>query len=214
MEVDRLRLGEELNEGAVTAPRPAASVIVLRNDTQALEVLLVQRNPAQRFMGGAWVFPGGALDPEDGEGQPGLRAAGLRECAEEAGVALTGLDALEPWSRWITPAQVKIRFDTWFYLAPAPADASPRVDGYECVDWRWSSPGATLAAHAADELSLVFPTVRHLEQLSAFESAEELLAFARGRTVEPIEPRVRMEGETARVVVLPGEPGYEEAARG
>lgn len=197
----------------MTTPRPAASVIVLRGGAQALEVLLVQRNPAQRFMGGAWVFPGGALDPEDGEGQPGLRAAGLRECTEEAGVALAGPDALEPWSRWITPAQVKIRFDTWFYLARAPEDAAPHVDGQECVEWRWSSPGAALAANAADELSLVFPTVKHLERLSAFGSAEELLAFARGRTVEPIEPRVRMEGETARVV-LPGEPGYGEAARG
>jgi hypothetical protein len=55
----------------------------------------------------------------------------------------------------------------------------------------------------------VFPTIKHLEQLSMFGSAEELLAHARGREVHPVQPRVLMQGETARIV-LPGEPGYED----
>jgi len=53
----------------------------------------------------------------------------------------------------------------------------------------------------------VFPTIKHLEQLSVFASVEELLAYARGRDVEPVEPRVVMEGEVARIL-LPGDPGY------
>src|ERR687888_286592 len=61
VEVDRPGPGEELNTGAPTEPRPAATVIVLRGGSARLEALLVQRNPAARFMGGAWVFPGGAL---------------------------------------------------------------------------------------------------------------------------------------------------------
>lgn len=209
METDRPGPGEELNAGPVTVPRLAATVLVLRGGADALEVLLVQRNPAQRFMGGAWVFPGGALDPEDGAGEDGLRAAGVRECAEEAGVELAGPADLVPWSRWITPAQVKIRFDTWFFLAAAPDGATPRVDGRECVDWRWSTPAAALAAHAGEELPMVFPTLKHLEGLTRFGTTDELLAFARGRRVEPVEPQVLMEGETARVV-LPGEPGYQD----
>ena len=57
-------------------PRLAATVIVLRGGgDESLEVLLVQRNPQARFMGGAWVFPGGAVAPEDGEGDAALRAA-------------------------------------------------------------------------------------------------------------------------------------------
>src|SRR5215218_2543559 len=66
MAVDRPAPGEELNLGEEpTRPRQAATVIVLRGDAATLEILLVQRNPAQRFMGGAWVFPGGAVDAAD-----------------------------------------------------------------------------------------------------------------------------------------------------
>src|SRR3989442_151569 len=119
--------GEQLNRGAVTTPRLAASVIVLRGGEEALEVLLVQRNPDARFMGGAWVFPGGSVDAADGEGEPALRAAALREAEEEAGVRIADPGELVPYSRWITPAEVKIRFDTWFFVAHAPADAAPRV---------------------------------------------------------------------------------------
>ena len=200
--------GEELNTGAVTTPRLAASVIVLRGAHRALEVLLVQRNPASRFMGGAWVFPGGAVDAADGEGETALRAAGVREVAEEAGVAIAGPDALVPYSRWITPKVVKIRFDTWFFLSPVPWETAPQIDGGECVDWRWSTPQAALDAHAADQLQLVFPTIKHLEQLASFASADALMEHARGRPVEPVEPRVVLEGEVARVL-LPGDPGYD-----
>ena len=202
--------GEELNRGAVTPPRLAASVMLLRGDDAGLEVLLVQRNPETRFMGGAWVFPGGSVDPGDGEGEPALRAAALREAEEEAGVRIAHPDRLVPYSRWITPAQVKIRFDTWFFVAHAPAEAAPCVDGAECVDWRWHTPADALAAQRAGELQLVFPTIKHLEQLSGFASAAALVEHARGQTVRPIEPRVVIEGEVARVL-LPGEPGYEDA---
>lgn len=203
--------GEELNLGAVTVPRLAASVIVLRGGGDGLEILLVQRNPTSRFMGGAWVFPGGAVDGVDGVGDEALRVAGVREVAEEAGIAIADPASLVPYSRWITPAVVKIRFDTWFFLAPVGADAAPEVDGGECVDWRWSTPQGALDAYAADQLSLVFPTIKHLEQLATFPSADALLAHARGREVLPVEPRVVMEGEVARVL-LPGDPGYEAEA--
>lgn len=200
--------GEELNTGAVTTPRLAASVIVMRGGARALEVLLVQRNPAARFMGGAWVFPGGSVDASDGEGDTGLRTAGVREVEEEAGIALDDPARLVPFSRWITPAAVKIRFDTWFYLAPVPAQTQPQIDGGECVDWRWSTPQGALDAHTAGDLMLVFPTIKHLEQLAAFPHVDALLAHARKREVLPVEPRVVLEGEVARVL-LPGDPGYE-----
>ena len=203
MQADRPAPGEELNPGEPTRPRRAATVILLRGGGERLEVLLVRRNPAARFMGGAWVFPGGALD--DGESH---RGAGIRELAEEAGIALEGPDALLEFSRWITPPQVRIRFDTLFFLARAPEGAEPRPDGAETVDARWYAPRAALEAFSRGEIELVFPTVKNLEQLSGFESADQLLGWAHGREVEPVVPHVVMEGEVARVV-LPGEPGYE-----
>jgi 8-oxo-dGTP pyrophosphatase MutT (NUDIX family) len=209
MEVDRPGPGEELNtSGDVAAPRLAASVIVLRGGSEALEVLLVRRTPAARFMGGVWVFPGGAVDAGEDE----LDAA-LRELEEEAAIGGIDRDALVRFSQWITPAQVKIRFDTHFFLAPVPGGAEPAIDGEEIVDLGWFAPGGALEAYGRGELELVFPTIKHLEQLAAFGSADELLDYARGRTVEAIEPRVIQSGETARVV-LPGEPGYDDRSRG
>jgi 8-oxo-dGTP pyrophosphatase MutT (NUDIX family) len=196
--LDAVATGEELNTGEATEPRSAATVIVLRGGTERLEVLLVRRNPAARFMGGAWVFPGGAVDGEEDH-----RVAAVREVEEEAGIALPDPEALLLFSRWITPPQVKIRFDTLFFLVAAPQDAEPRPDGGETVDARWYAPRAALD----DEIELVFPTVKTLEALARFDSADELLAWAAGREVEPIEPIVVIEGEVARVV-LPGEPGY------
>jgi 8-oxo-dGTP pyrophosphatase MutT (NUDIX family) len=200
--------GEELNTGPETVPRVAATVILMRGGATGLEVLLAQRNPRARFMGGAWVFPGGAVSASDGEGEAGRRAAAVRELSEETGVTIDDPAALVAFSRWITPAVVKIRYDTWFFLAMAPDDAQPQIDGHEMVDARWFTPAQALAAARSGEIMLVFPTIKHLEQLSTFPSAHALIEHARTRAVAPVQPRVVGTGETARIV-LPGEPGYD-----
>ena len=209
MSANRPEPGAEFNHGPATVPRLAATVIVLRGDSEKLEVLLAQRTPEARFMGGAWVFPGGAVSPGDGEGDAALRAAAIRELHEEAGIELADPDELVAFSRWITPQEVKIRYDTWFFLARLPDGAEPAVDGEEMVDARWYTPAAALAAGESDEILLVFPTIKHLEQISVFACAGDLLEHARTRTVTPIQPRVVGSGEHARIV-LPGEPGYED----
>ncbi|HXD53914.1 MAG TPA: NUDIX hydrolase [Solirubrobacteraceae bacterium] len=199
--------GAELNTGPPVKPRQAASVILLRGGAEKLELLLVRRTPEARFMGGVWVFPGGAVDAEEGDGDGAHRLAAVRELAEEASVELAGPDELVKFSRWITPAMVSIRFDTHFFLATLPEGEEPAVDGEECVDLGWFTPQGALDAHAADEILLVFPTIKHLEQLGAFATVEALLDYARGREVLPVEPHVVMEGEVARIL-LPGDSGY------
>jgi 8-oxo-dGTP pyrophosphatase MutT (NUDIX family) len=191
-------------EGEPTPPRQAATVIVLRGGASALEVLLVRRTEAARFMGGVWVFPGGAVDAHEGDGDAAHRAAALRELEEEAALRLDDPGALVKFSRWITPREVAIRYDTHFFLAPLPEGQEPRVDGEECVDLAWFTPRAALDAAQREEIVLVFPTIKHLEQLAGFESADAVLDHARGRTVEPVVPHVVMDGEVARVV-LPGD---------
>ena len=104
-------------------------------------------------------------------------------------------------------AAVQIRFDTHFFLAVLPDGQEPRIDGEECVDLGWFTPQAGLDAYRDGKIALVFPTIKHLEQLSEFASVEELMAYARGREVQPVQPKVLLEGEVARIV-LPGEPGY------
>ena len=191
-------------EGEPSTPRQSATLILLRDGDPGLELLLVKRNPAQRFMGGYWVFPGGAVDADEDH-----RAAAMRELAEEAGVTNVEPEALVEYSRWITPEQIEIRFDTRFFLARAPADARPRADGDECVDLRWTTPRAALDAYARSEIALVFPTLRHLEELSRFATVDAALEHARAREIVAVLPRVVVEGDQTRVV-LPGEPGYDD----
>ncbi len=202
MRIDRPPPSQELNTGRPAEPRPAASVIVVRDAaSRGIEVLLVQRNPNARFMGGVWVFPGGTVHEGDG----GPEGAARRELTEEAGIELR--DGLTPFSRWITPVEIKVRFDTWFFIAPAPPGAQPACDGEECVDFCWLEPATALEAGRREELSLVFPTIKHLEQLVPLPSVKEALAAARDRDLTPVLPRiVTREGE--KHLVLPGEPGY------
>jgi 8-oxo-dGTP pyrophosphatase MutT (NUDIX family) len=192
-------------------PRPAASVVLLRRGgkhrDRALEVLLLKRTEKAAFMPGVWVFPGGAVDPGDGEDEAGHRACAVRELGEEAGIELPADEELVLFSRWITPEVVPRRFDAWFFLALAPAHTPPKPDGVETTDAGWFEPRAALDAQAAGELALAFPTVRQLESLLPFGNADEAIAAHRGREVEPILPKVIGTPEEHRVV-LPGDPDY------
>ncbi len=194
------------DDGEPTTPRQSASLILVRDGKRGVELLLVRRNPAARFMGGFWVFPGGAVDRGEDH-----RTAAARELAEEAGVTNVEPEALVAYSRWITPERITIRFDTRFFVARVPAGARPCADGEECVDLRWTTPRAALDAYAREELALVFPTLRHLEELAAFATVDDLLDHARGREIVAVLPRVVLRGDDEPRVVLPGEPGYDDA---
>jgi 8-oxo-dGTP pyrophosphatase MutT (NUDIX family) len=202
---------EAPNLGTPAVPRPSASVVLLRRGgkhaDRALEVLLLKRTEKAKFMPGVWVFPGGAVDPEDGEGESGYRACAVRELGEEAGIELPGDEELVLFSRWITPEVVSRRFDAWFFLALAPAHSPPKPDGVETTEARWFEPQAALEAQAAGELVLAFPTVKQLELLLPFATSAEALEAYRDRAVEPILPKVIGTPEEHRVV-LPGDPDY------
>jgi 8-oxo-dGTP pyrophosphatase MutT (NUDIX family) len=162
------------------------------------------------------------------------RAAALRELVEEMGiwVTTTGIEtrrvqgdvyaaaaerdlvldgnALGYFANWITPASLPIRFDTRFYAAAA--DAEPEVDGEELVTARWIAPQEALARSRDGDSPVAFPTARSLAYLGGFATAQvaadHIAALDR---VPPIQPSLRVDGD-ALGIVLPGEPGFEEAA--
>ncbi|NDB00705.1 MAG: NUDIX hydrolase, partial [Betaproteobacteria bacterium] len=58
----------ELNTQTInTPPRPAATVLMLRDAPQGLEVLLIKRHAQSEVLGGAYVFPGGKVDAADAQ---------------------------------------------------------------------------------------------------------------------------------------------------
>jgi len=190
-------------------PREAATVILLRSGSP-FQILMVARNPATRLAGGAWVFPGGGVEEDDGSGEERLRVAAVRELAEEA--AITGIDPdeLVHFSRWIAPASLPVRFDTHFFLARAPDGQEPEVDGVECVAAGWFTASQMLSNERAGAFPLLFPTRKHLEWLRDFNSIEELLEAAASAEVLPVRPRLRHPGDPG-TALLPGEPGYDAA---
>jgi 8-oxo-dGTP pyrophosphatase MutT (NUDIX family) len=207
---------EAPNRGTPSEPRAAASVVLLRrggkHGDRELEVLLLKRSPEAKFMPNVWVFPGGAVDPEDGEGEAGHRACAVRELAEEAAIELPVEEELVLFSRWITPAVISTRFDAWFFLALAPAHTPPKPDGVETTEATWFRPSAALAAQEAGDLVLAFPTLTQLQSLLPYRTSDEALAAHRDRPVEPILPVVLGDRENHRVV-MPGDPDYPAGDR-
>ena len=205
-------------------PRPAATVILLRrggrHSTRGLEVLMLQRGAQARFMPGIWVFAGGAVEDVDREGrfpapngvgadEMAHRVCGTRELGEEASVEVEPA-ALLPWSRWITPEEVPMRFDTRFYVGLAPPHCQPEADLVEMDSVRWITPATALSEHAENRFELSFPTIKHLEELSSYPDADAVLANAANRPVVPLTPKVIGTRESFEIL-LPGDPRYEDA---
>ncbi|MDQ2675523.1 MAG: NUDIX hydrolase [Actinomycetota bacterium] len=207
------------------AARPAATILLLRRGgkhvDRRLEVLLVKRNEGARFMPGVWVFPGGRVEADElitgvsgaetdvDADELAHRAAAIRELGEEAGIHLDLSSELVPWSRWITPEPIPIRFDTRFYLALAPAHSPPTADGSEVVDAAWMNPQDALERGEAGEIELVFPTIKQLESLLPYATADQAMEAARATVVEPIMPVVVPDAtEQGWRMLMPGDEGY------
>ena len=145
-------------------------MLLRRGDKHAqvgVEVLMVRRAETQSFMPGVWVFPGGAVEPGE---QPDACAA--RELEEETGISLGEAPGAGRLDSLDHPEVVPVRFDTLFFVGLAPPHSPPQPDGREVDAAAWYSPAHALAAHRAGKLELVFPTVKTLETLVEFESAE------------------------------------------
>jgi 8-oxo-dGTP pyrophosphatase MutT (NUDIX family) len=163
---------------------------------------MVQRGAGQSFMPGVWVFPGGVIEPGEDPA-----ACAKRELREETGIDLGDEPDLRPWMRWITPEVVPVRFDTHFLVGLAPPHSPPRPDGTEVSAADWLAPRDALDRHGAGDLPLVFPTIKTLETLLPYASADEVMDAAADRDLEPVLPRVVGTLEQRRIV-LPDDPDY------
>ena len=102
--------------------------------------------------------------------------------------------ALALFSQWLTPPQFPKRYNTHFFLARASADAVAAADAHETHDGLWIAPDDALARHAAGELHLVYPTVKHLQRLARFTDCEQLFEFARTKPILAITPDTAGDG--------------------
>lgn len=189
-------------------------MVLLRDGSAGLETLLLERPHFSRAFAGAWVFPGGKVDPADrtaadGTGLDDLAAAqraGLRELFEETG------QRLEPGelvflSQWTPLQDIPRRFRTWHMLAAATT-GEVVLNPAEHVGLLWITPAQALARHARGGLTLIPPTWVTLHHLAAMDSTAQALARARAAT--PFSYQTRLLGD--RGLIWRGDEAYPDPA--
>lgn len=135
--------------------------------------------PDRGSFAGAWVFPGGKVDPGDAGATPEAtaRAAAVRETREETGLVLRS-DLLEHFALWDPPADLPLRIRTWFFLARHPG-GDLALAAAEAVAAQWGRPLDLLERHAQGALTLYPPTWVTLHELARHGRVDELLAAVR-----------------------------------
>jgi hypothetical protein len=193
------------------APRDAATLVVVRDGPDALELFCVERNQKSRFLGGAIVFPGGRVEDADlGDAWRGLvndPDAALRGFGVDACRETLDLRALVPLSRWITPKVENRRFDARFFVARAPTGQRGAHDNSETMASFWASPASILARFEKSEIQLAPPTHRTLMQLAGCKTVEDALLVACSASMEPVCPELVKHGETL-ALTLQGDPQH------
>lgn len=118
------------------------------------------------------------------------------------------VDRLTYFAHWITPEISPIRYDTRFFLAPAPPCQVAAQDDVEVTGHLWVSPAEALERNQRGDFAMLPPTMVNLMALKRFASVREALSSAAGRDVPAIAPRVAIEDGRMRLL-LPGDPEYE-----
>ena len=201
----------EFNSTEITPAHPSATVVLVREGEVSLEVLMVRRSRDVKHMGGMWVFPGGRVDPADGDIDAdsygtALNAA-IRETMEETGLSIAA-DHLYYISHWTTPEGAKKRFATWFFVGVLEEHQDVIVDGGEIAEHRWVKPADALAEQAQGDLRLMPPTYITLLELERFGSCETLRREAPEQEPIMYAPRVTQLDEALHFLYA-GDAGFE-----
>jgi 8-oxo-dGTP pyrophosphatase MutT (NUDIX family) len=191
----------------------AATVLLLRDGSEGPEVLYLRRNAALNFHGGAWVYPGGRIDPDDFDNletddlDGAAKRAAVRETLEEASLEVD-LSQLVPFAEWTTPPVRPKRFRTWFFAAKASERSEVRVDGGEIHEFRWMRPQEALLAQSRGEVELPAPTFVTSHWLQDFEYVSSALDALTRWPIPQYHPRlVKIDG--GGVSLLSEDAGYE-----
>jgi len=197
-------------------PAPAATVVLVRDGIEGLEVLLAKRSSKLAFHGGAWVFPGGRIDPDDYVGRPedllgAARRAAAREAKEEAGVDVDA-EALVHLSNWTTPEMSAKRFATWFFVGEVTGGEEV-ADGIETDRLHWFRPADAFAARDAGEIELAPPQFVTLVWLQDHGNVASVINAADAGEVVDYTPRFHfIEGDGA-VCIYNEDIAYDDRGR-
>jgi 8-oxo-dGTP pyrophosphatase MutT (NUDIX family) len=137
-----------------------------------------------------------------------LEGEALYEALLAEGVRIDGR-TIAYLSNWVTPERVAKRFDTRFFVVEVTSDEPLVPDEGEVDAIEWVGP-AEMLGRSRDDYPIIFPTIKHLELLSGFERAGDVLAHAAVGPVEPIMPQMRRGPDGEVILLIPGDEGYED----
>jgi 8-oxo-dGTP pyrophosphatase MutT (NUDIX family) len=196
---------------------PAATVVLLRDSDHGdgVEVLLGRRSSKLAFHGGAWVFPGGRVDPGDYGDDPddefaAAQRAAIREAFEEAGVHVDAA-SLVHLSKWTTPDIAPKRFATWFF-AGVVHEGDEVADGTETDVVQWFRPADALAARARGEIELAPPQFATLSVLAQHGTAAAALAAIAAAEPFDFQPRFHFVENGPAMCLYGGDVAYDDTA--
>ena len=196
-----------MSEEQARAPIDAATVVVARNASDGIEVLMLKRTSKVHF-GGMWVFPGGRVDAGDYDGAAdqgeAFKNAAVREAKEECDIDRVELVHI---SHWLPPAIRAVRYSTNFFLAEAPQDmAQISPDGHEIAEHEWMSPDGALKRRHAGEIEIVTPTFVTLDWLRRHSTVADAKADVDG----PVEFHTHiLQTESGNIAFYKGDVAYD-----
>jgi 8-oxo-dGTP pyrophosphatase MutT (NUDIX family) len=208
-----LLLASGSQEWVPPVPRPAATLVLIREGESGIETFLMRRPLTMRFAPGMSVYPGGALDESDFDAIitsaldeeyaaihaarasaserefRALLACAIRETREEAGVTFANAHDVVLADHWVTPEHESRRFDVRFFVAQVPEGEHAEVASSEADHAEWIRPADALDRYSRGELPMLRPTLEMLRYLQEFTTVEQAIAMARARTVVARMPR-------------------------
>jgi 8-oxo-dGTP pyrophosphatase MutT (NUDIX family) len=211
--VESRKAADGVASGAEAAP--AATVVLLRDGADGLEVLLAKRSSKLAFHGGAWVFPGGRVDPDDYGDDPddvfaAAKQAAAREAFEEAALHVDPA-TLVHLSNWTTPDISPKRFATWFFAGRA-GEGEGVADGTETDALAWFRPVDALAAREAGDIELAPPQFVTLLSLAGYESVDTALAILAAGAPFDFTPRFHFTDDGAAICVYADDVAFDDVA--
>jgi 8-oxo-dGTP pyrophosphatase MutT (NUDIX family) len=180
----------------------AGAVAAVRESFEECGVLLARRRDAARPVGGA---DHRAL-VERYQAAVAAHAAAWLDMLRAEDLTLE-CDALVPFAHWITPDGRPKRFDTRFFVAPAPPDQHAAHDRHEAVEAIWLRPADAVAGADDGRFRVVFATRMNLIKLANSSTVDEAIAAARAAPIVTVMPRLETRAD-GPVLCIPLAAGY------
>lgn len=115
---------------------------------------------------------------------------------------------LQSFARWRPSKEAgHRRYDTWFFVARAPAGQVASPDGGEATEIVWTPPAEALKARDRGERKMIFPTSRNVELLNVSNSTDDVLERSLKRRLRIVEPAI-VERNGRMYVTIPDDLGY------